>query len=240
VCASRRQLTLATLAGLSVLPSFSKSLRAQSASFDPVRSWGFGPPISDPVEAVQNQTGTRPPKFGEISKAFSLLYAAPRNQDPIVVAKYFHELKDKNEDGNLYNEEWPKEGRANPLVVGFFSSTFTIPSEGDETSWCAAFVNFCLLASGRPVTGSAQSGSFRNDVNYPAVDRPKIGDIVIFRRKGPEGDKGFGHVGFFLSEDGAAVEVLGGNQGMSLGRVSVAKFPFQGSSLDWFGFRKIG
>lgn len=235
-----RRMTLASLCAVGAIPASASA--DDHVGFDPVTEWGFQPVVPLTQEPSQAQTGTKPPRHGEIAKAFRLLYEAPRDQSPLSVGKYFEDLKDKNEDGNRYNYEWPKDGRANPLIVGFFSSTFTIPSDGDQTSWCAAFLNFCLMASGLTPTGSAQSGSFRNNPNYPQTNDPKPGDITVFRKPGPEGDRGFGHVAFYLDDDGSTIGLLGGNQvgqTRSSGAVCVTRLPFQNSSLELHSFRKI-
>jgi uncharacterized protein (TIGR02594 family) len=180
-----------------------------AASVDVVRDWGFIPTVPLEPGSTSSPTGDSPPRFGEISKAFGLLYNAPRGQVPLEVARYFQTLPDKNQDGSPYNAEWPV--KANPVIVGFFSMTNTTPSSGDQTSWCAAFLNFCLVASGREMTFSALSGSFRR--YRTATETPKEGDIVVFTNTGPSGAQGFGHVAFFLSKDSSGITVLGGNQG---------------------------
>ncbi|WP_310156503.1 CHAP domain-containing protein [Bosea sp. BE125] len=238
---NRRGLLLASGAA-TIGPSLARAQNSPATGFDPVTEWGFGPPVSEPDSSGTRPTGTKPPKHGEIAKGFKLLYAAPRDQSPLAVARYFEVLPDKNEDGHFYRHEWPKDGRANPLIVGLFSSTFTIPSKGDQTAWCAAFVNFCLLASGKPTTGSAQSGSFRSNPAFPKTDTPKPGDIVVFRLPGPDGDLGFGHVGLFLSETSTHVEVLGGNQvgtTKTSGAVTVTKFPFKSADLELHSYRSV-
>jgi uncharacterized protein (TIGR02594 family) len=126
------------------------------------------------------------------------------------------------------------------LIVSLFGMTNTAPAEGDQTSWCAAFVNFCLYAAGRTGTFSALSGSFRNFGK--ATSNPEAGDIVVFSAHGERGKKGFGHVGFFVKNEGEKIVVLGGNQGgksNSTGAVTEIAFPREGTSLVLHSFRKI-
>jgi len=208
-----------------------------AASVDVVRDWGFIPTLPLEPGRTSGETGDSPPRLGEISKGFGLLYNAPRGQPPLDVARYFQALPDKNQDGSAYNAEWPV--KANPVIVGFFSMTNTTPSGGDQTSWCAAFVNFCLAASGREMTFSALSGSFRR--YRTATETPREGDIVVFANTGPTGAQGFGHVAFFLSKDASGITVLGGNQGPTgKGAVTIAKFPYEGASLKWHSYRSVG
>jgi len=193
---------------------------------DLVKDWGFAPATPLPSGSV-TATGLDGPRNEEVAVAFRLLFNAPRGKSPFDVAGYFEGLTERNKDSNPYIYEWPTPGRANPMIVGLFSMTNTLPSEGDQTSWCAAFVNFCLAVAGKKLTGSALSGSFRS---YGIkTDDPKQGDIVVFRDAGPRGDQGFGHVGFVVARDNDGVLVLGGNQRgntKSTGAVTRAKFPF--------------
>ncbi|TBB32449.1 CHAP domain-containing protein [Rhizobium ruizarguesonis] len=239
---NRRDFIAISIASASTI-GFTKQTEAQvNTSFDPVKDWGFRPivPLDEPAAAAP--TGTKPPRHGEIATAFRLLYSAPRNESPIGVARYFEGLPDKNEEGQKYSQEWPLNGRANPLIVGFFSSTFSVPSLGDQTSWCAAFLNFCLLVTGRQTTGSAQSGSFRNTVYYPETNNPSPGDIVVFTKTGPDGAKGFGHVAFYLADDGQTIELLGGNQVGSTGTtgaITKTRLKYKSDDLEFLSFRAV-
>jgi len=112
------------------------------------------------------------------------------------VARYFLKLPDSNSQGQAYNSRWPV--RANPVIVGLFSMTNTLPSAGDETDWCAAFVSFCLYAAGKPNKFSALSGSYRTYGQAATPAQEKEGDLAVFARTGEAGSKGFGHVAFFL------------------------------------------
>jgi uncharacterized protein (TIGR02594 family) len=234
-----RRNILTTASALPALGFAAQPAWAQGApaALDPVKDWGFIPTVPFQPGAETAPTGDKPPRFDEISKAFGLLYAAPRGPTPIDVARYFETLAAKNKDGDGYKAEWPS--RANPLIVGFFSMTNTMPSAGDQTSWCAAFINFCLAASGREMTFSALSGSFRK--YRTPTENPQPGDIVVFAKPGPEGAQGFGHVGFFLEKDATGIRVLGGNQGSSgSGAVTTAKFPFKSGALEWQSYRSVG
>ncbi len=159
--------------------------------------------------------------------------------NPISYAAYFNQITDLNRDNELYKAEW-NSVRANPLIVGFFGMTNSLPSDGDQTAWCAAFVNFCLTAAGKQGTFSALSGSFRtHGEDAEDVGGAVPGDIVVFKKTGEDGNKGFGHVGFFVAAEGDSLWVLGGNQradspntnNPSKGEVALTKFPRFGSSL---------
>lgn len=120
-----------------------------------------------------------------------------------------------------YSELGQKEipGRVNNLRIVEYIKTTRLPAwkHRDETPWCSAFVNFCLLETGFPVTSSALARSW-TDYGKTLLD-PERGCLVVLRR----GKKAWqGHVGFFLREDKKNVWIIGGNQG---NRVSVKRFP---------------
>ena len=198
---------------------------------DPV----FGPRISGGQYSGQ-QSGTGESRHEEVREAFRIILGVSKTTSQMEVARYFFELSDvnrpRNADGNAYNQQWPV--RANPVIVAFFSMTNTLPSKGDETDWCAAFVSFCLYAAGKPNKFSALSGSYRT--YSTATDSPKEGDIAVFARNGPAGSQGFGHVAFFLAKEQrngqSGLRVLGGNQGNPLSSVSETWFPEQGNKLQ--------
>lgn len=216
----------------------------QTGSFDVIRDWGFTPPTMAQDGMIARPTGSLPPRQSEIRRAAEIQATAPRGEQPIDIAKWFAALKDVNDDGDPYIYEWPIKGRANPLIVGFFASTFTIPSQGDQTSWCAAFVNYCLMLGRRAMTESALSGSFRQHKSFAPTNSPQLGDIVVFRDRGQKGDLGFGHVAFYISRTDSSVTTLGGNQRGgtgSTGAITQATFPLNNDDfpLKLVGYRKI-
>lgn len=197
----------------------------------------FGPAITGAVSPPM-LVGSHKSRHGEVATAFQLLFDVPRGSSAFDAAKYFESITNKNGDGHKYNAEWPT--RANPLITGFFSMTNTKPSEGDQTPWCAAFVNFCLYAAGKKTTFSALSGSFRRYGQQ--TDSPDTGDIVVFSRIGPAGRKGFGHVGLFVAANGEGIKVLGGNQKgdtKTTGAVTESIYPVEGRRLRLHSFRRI-
>jgi|SRR5581483_939232 len=236
---SRRKIMF-TVASSSALAVTGRSMAQQTKTIDVVKDWGFAPSSLLPTAPAETPTGLEPARNEEVTTAFRLLFRAPRGVTPLLVAEYFEGLRDKNSAGKPYNYEWPTPGRANPLIVGFFSMTNTLPSEGDQTSWCAAFVNFCLAVADKKLTGSALSGSFRTYGQQ--TNDPTPGDIVVFRDAGPKGNQGFGHVGFFVSKDNNGIQVLGGNQRGSTGStgaVTRTKFGFSSGGLIFHSYRKI-
>lgn len=103
-------------------------------------------------------------------------------------------------------------GKANSSrVLQYFADSGNSWVQDDTNyAWCSAFMNFVSKEAGLPMTGSLKARSWL-DAGQP-VERPKIGDVVVFWRddiKGPNG-----HVSLFVrnDDDGKTVWVLGGNQ----------------------------
>lgn len=80
-----------------------------------------------------------------------------------------------------------------------------------KTPWCAAYVNACERASGKPGNGMLNARSFLKYGKVVDGDQAKEGDIIIFAR----GSNGWsGHVAYFVKwdDDANTVICLGGNQ----------------------------
>lgn len=97
----------------------------------------------------------------------------------------------------------------NPEVLKYFNELGYNGSKlKDETAWCAAFASWVCKKVGACHSDYLNARSFLN-VGYK-VDKPKIGDIVVFWRESPDSWKG--HVAFFIRETENEIYVLGGNQ----------------------------
>jgi len=96
----------------------------------------------------------------------------------------------------------------NPEVMKYFKETGHSWVKDDETAWCAAFINWCLIKSGFNQTGSLAARSFLTYGN--GVLKPALGDIVVLWRISPTSP--YGHVGLYITEDKENVYILGGNQ----------------------------
>jgi uncharacterized protein (TIGR02594 family) len=76
-----------------------------------------------------------------------------------------------------------------------------------KTAWCAGFVNAVEKECGREGTNKLNAQSY---LKYgTVVDKPVLGDIVVFKRGKLPWQ---GHVGYYISEDDDNILVLGGNQ----------------------------
>lgn len=91
----------------------------------------------------------------------------------------------------------------------------------DETSWCSAFVAWCMTQAQVPIPGV--TGAARSWLKWGRkVDRPEVGDVAVLWRGSPA--SWMGHVGLYVGGSGGAVILLGGNQGDA---VTIAPFSTQ-------------
>lgn len=115
-----------------------------------------------------------------------------------------------------------------PRVLKYFKEIGHKWVDDDETAWCAAFVNWCLLKAGKPQTGMLLARSF---MQYGVSTKtPILGDIVVLWRISKTSE--FGHVGFFIHDTENYIYILGGNQS---NQVNIQRFP-KSQLLD---YRKI-
>lgn len=110
--------------------------------------------------------------------------------------------------------------QSNPRILKYFEigSTWFDPNNGDETEWCAVFVNYCLETSGYVGTNHPGARSFfwNKKRQFIKLDGPRKFCIAV-RRYAPFDDAawetGAGHVGFLVDYSDTSVTLLGGNQG---------------------------
>lgn len=237
--ASRR----AVLAGLASGFAVSSVNRLAAREYNPV-SFPPLPPqfgsLSDEPDMNQefgdqlSPQGTARPSQKESDVANAIIAAAPKKVPPIEVAGFLLDVASGKygKDWQPYTRAWPVDADANPLILNFFQRTNTTPV-GDQTAWCAAFVNWCLFqAHGMPYpsqftppTKSAASASFRTwgqtvlrfdapSSTLSGSGTPRTGDLAVFQDLKASGqpDPYHGHVAFFVSMNAGAVTVLGGNQ----------------------------
>lgn len=191
----------------------------------------------DPPALPEPQRGSLilAPDHSAVRRAAERLAKVPTNVSPLRAANWMMDELDPSD-----TMEWPADTPgnkrpANPIVIAFFAKTRTNPVKGDQTAWCAAFMNWILDHTGYRGTGSAGAVSFR-DLGSLARD-PRPGDLACFVNTS---DPNFGHICFF---DGwvAGSEAkkdrfwaVGGNQKNRLGR---DRFTVQGKGLKLHSFR---
>lgn len=110
----------------------------------------------------------------------------------------------------------------NPRIVEYLATCKGLSAAdraSDETPWCSAFANWCLLIAGIAGTRSAAALSWAGWGREDGAPGP--GSIVVWRRL--EGRQGQlrqvgGHVAFLVEDRGEGLYVLGGNQSDSVCR----------------------
>ena len=219
----------------------------------PPEGWSPGGVALSQPPPVELPSGRNQPTDSAFTIATAVMQCAPYACRPIEVAQYFEDITMQGSAlqtirsavdpslrwmvGAQWASEW--EGFYNPVIIDLFRATRTDPlaawASGDQTPWCAAFVNWCIARSqlsaptheyGRKYsltirekgTLNASSGSFR--CWGEQTDEPTPGDVVVFATTSntvdcavePNERVGRGHVGFYLGEDDEGIHVLGGNQ----------------------------
>lgn len=233
---TRRQLVVGSLAGAALLSGCASRtgspLTADATGTRRTSEAGFvvlGPDYASDVVPTFDSLKTF--RTGERQKAQAILNAAPRST-PVAVMRYFRDLRATNDLGEAYNAGW--HGRWNPVLLAFFDAVDTKPV-GDNTAWCAAFLNWSLArCQYKGGTRSSNSGTFRNVRG--TTSRPASGDVVVFKQ--PEDCRG--HVGLYVRKTGSEILVLGGNQEFQ-GHHSVNEkiVPAQGSPLKFHSYHQI-
>jgi uncharacterized protein (TIGR02594 family) len=108
----------------------------------------------------------------------------------------------------------------NPTIVDFLR-VVGHGETGDETSWCSAFANWCMMQAGISGSGQANARSWLEWGNV-ALARPVLGCVTVLWREDPNSWKG--HVGFYVGETPNHVLILGGNQ-TNASRVTISPYP---------------
>lgn len=106
-------------------------------------------------------------------------------------------------------KEDPATDKHNPRILEYFQ-TCSYKASTDETAWCSAFVNWCMVQAGQPSTGSARAIDWKNE--WPEgkdLGRAAYGAIGVIKW----GSGTAGHVGFIVGKKGSDLVFLGGNQG---------------------------
>lgn len=132
---------------------------------------------------------------------------------------------DDDDDGDQFKPAWMliaereigvRESEPdNPRIMHYLSTCTNLAPQQmaqDETSWCSAFVNWCLTEAGYTGTNHALARSWMTWSGGTRLDQPRYGAIMVFRRLTDGVDRGLGHVGFFLKQEHGLLYVLGGNQ----------------------------
>lgn len=116
----------------------------------------------------------------------------------------------------------------NEKLMSFFNRSGKIVITNDDTPWCSAFLKAVLLEVGLVNFATLAARSWLSVGKE--INKPELGDIVIFWRESPQSWKG--HVGIYVAENDSNIYVLGGNQA---NEVNISQFP----KKQVLGFRDI-
>ena len=172
------------------------------------------PTITDPNLIKIGQLITVPNSIKSSPANVTQVVAPTRNGDPLWLAFARKELQSDIEE--------VRGTRHNPRILEYHATT-TLRAHRDETAWCSSFVNWCITQADLKGTDRALARSWLS-WGEP-LTKPKKGAVAIFWR-GKSNDGKFGHVGFFLEDNGSTIKLLGGNQGnrVSIKNQSMKKF----------------
>ena len=233
---SRRAVLSAGAMALLTYPGLALAQQEADTIATEIQRWmddNKGEGYFDPAEQPGPQKGSLilGPNTDEVRSAAVFLATVPVKGTPLSVAKW---MIDHQDQGKAM--EWPpdtdRKKPANPIIIAFFAATRTKPTQGDQTAWCAAFMNWVLNRVGMQGTASAGSASFRN--YGQKVDQPSPGDIACFVNTS---DPTFGHVSFFDGwVDSKRFYSVGGNQRNALDRIP---FSIEGGGLKLHSFRRM-
>lgn len=117
-------------------------------------------------------------------------------------------------------EEWAGSAH-NPEVLKYFKAAGHSTVKDDETSWCAAKMNWIALQAGCKRTMSLLARDWLKLGQTVALEQavPFL-DYAVFWRVKPDGWQG--HVGPYIAHNHKVVYVMGGNQS---NRVNVTGYP---------------
>ncbi len=99
----------------------------------------------------------------------------------------------------------------NAHITHYFTATGTHKAiADDETPWCAAFCNWCLVKAGFEGNNSAWAADFKKWGRPTKDNKPALGAVAVIKFS-----NGSHHVTFVagLTKDGNRLATLGGNQG---------------------------
>ena len=113
---------------------------------------------------------------------------------------------------------------SNIVIDGYLASVGALTGNGDETSWCSAFVQWCCQNATPPVEGTGRPNA-RSwlvwGVQVPP-GRQREGDVCVLWRGDPRGWQG--HVGFYVRRTiDERIILLAGNQGDRVCEASFAE-----------------
>lgn len=117
----------------------------------------------------------------------------------------------------------------NPKIIEFFHDIGYAWVESENVAWCSASLNYFAKKHGYERSGKLDARSWLKVGEV--VDKPQLGDVVVFWRKDIKSWEG--HVGLYINSNDNYVWSLGGNVNNS---ISIAAYP----KSRVLGYRKLG
>jgi flagellar protein FlgJ len=169
------------------------------------------PPATQPPAPVPAAKGSL---FGDLVAELHTAYlrdAADKPKTAVAASLKAPWMKIAEEEFKAKVKRMPGAG-ANSHIIDYFKATDLNKKDAstDETAWCAAFCNWCLVKSGFAGDNSAWAANFKKWGRPTRNNKPAFGAVALVRFK-----SGKHHVTFVagLSKDGSRLATLGGNQG---------------------------
>jgi uncharacterized protein (TIGR02594 family) len=113
------------------------------------------------------------------------------------------------------------ESRDKRELADFLRSDGDTVGDPTRVPWCGDFVETCIALSLPDEPLPTNPYLARNWLSFGIEVEPTLGAVLVFWRGSKAGTSG--HVGFYVGEDWAAFQVLGGNQGNAVSVARVAR-----------------
>lgn len=130
--------------------------------------------------------------------------------EPTDLAEFLKKQLDLARDGHWTERGMSDKSKSNPNIMAMWKDIgmeSVAKAQGDQTAWCAAFVNWVLKQCGYRYVQSARAYDFRDKPDRwgaKKVSDPEPGDICVWN---------FSHVNFVYTVEDGKCTFVGGNQG---------------------------
>jgi uncharacterized protein (TIGR02594 family) len=109
--------------------------------------------------------------------------------------------------------------RTNANIAAYLA-VVGLGTAGDETPWCSAFANWCMIQAGIGGSGRPNARSWLSWGGM-CLAAPRYGAVSVLWRGSKSGWQG--HVGFYVGSQSNKILLLGGNQGNSVSLASYSR-----------------
>lgn len=175
--------------------------------------WGPGSEtaIDAAIAFAEKAKGVAPPAYPALPAQYRWLLTI--GQLPLIVHEGLKLLGTREIPGAKHSPEilsWLRELGLGEVVTD------------DETAWCGTAVAIMAKRAQKDISPVGNVLGSRNWLKFGvAVDKPGLGDVMVFWRGNPKGWQG--HVGLYIGEDKNYWHILGGNQSNAVSIMRLAK-----------------